>query len=460
MQDVLSFEVLTLKELGAIASEARVPRWSRLKKAELIDKLLAAGIVPPTVAELAARRQVEREERLAQAAPLVPPTFDASVQPLATPEITETFETSPSTLESANGDDGAANTATKTVEIKNTVFIDSALPGETFDAPLDAPPSPVSAPVLDAPNAVAAESSAPSEESAPEPAPFPPPAPGVLSFKEKMRARKILGSPTDENDRLVLSVCDPFWLRACWEATPRRVERIRSAMGQSWHTADPTLRLYRVDREPHGATRREFVADFPVRGGVNSCYVPVDDPPQSFAVELGYLARDKRFFTLISSAVVETPQRYVHDAFGRPEENGLGFPTNFDAFVPQRRAPRPPRFSPTPSESTFSPGALNGSERRNADAFRSPNDLRVAVDCELVVKVQATPGARVRVKEESIRLKEDGTFSIRYRLPERRHVFPVVATSPDGSETRTIVLAVDRNTKTLDPVFRDEETEE
>lgn len=452
MQDVLSFEVLTLKELGAIASEARVPRWSRLKKAELIDKLLAAGIVPPTVAELAARRQVEREERLAQAAPLVPPTFDASVQPLATSEITETFETPPSTLESANVDADAMIPKAKIREIKDVVFTDSPLPA----APLDASPS--SAPVdssADAESPVSSEESAP----APEPAPVPPPAPGVLSFKEKMRARKILGSPTDENDRLVLSVCDPFWLRACWEATPRRVERIRSAMGQSWHTADPTLRLYRVDREPHGATRREFVADFPVRGGVNSCYVPVDDPPQSFAVELGYLARDKRFFTLISSAVVETPQRYVHDAFGRPEENGLGFPTNFDAFVPQRRAPRP-RFSPTPSEPTFSPGALNGSERRNVDAFRSPNDLRVAVDCELVVKVQATPGARVRVKEEAIRLKEDGTFSIRYRLPERRHVFPVVATSPDGSETRTIVLAVDRNTKTLDPVFRDEETED
>ncbi len=452
MQDVLSFEVLTLKELGAIASEARVPRWSRLKKAELIDKLLAAGIVPPTVAEIAARRQVEREERLAQDAPLAPPTFDASERPLQTPEIAET------TPESTNvdADADAPIPVTKTNEIKEAFFTDSPLPAATPDAPFDASPS--SAP---ADSSADAESPAPSEESAsaPDAAPVPPPAPGVLSFKEKMRARKILGSPTDENDRLVLSVCDPFWLRACWEATPRRVERIRSAMGQSWHTADPTLRLYRVDREPHGATRREFVADFPVRGGVNSCYVPVDDPPQSFLVELGYLARDKRFFTLISSAVVETPQRYVHDAFGRPEDNELGFPTNFDAFVPQRRAPRP-RFSPTPSEPTFSPGALNGSERRNADAFRSSSDLRVAVDCELVVKVQATPGARVRVKEESIRLKEDGTFSIRYRLPERRHVFPVVATSPDGSETRTIVLAVDRNTKTLDPVFRDEEPEE
>ena len=86
--------------------------------------------------------------------------------------------------------------------------------------------------------------------------------------------------------------------------------------------------------------------------------------------------------------------------------------------------------------------------------------MRLAVDCEIVVKGQVSPGARVRVKEEPIRLKEDGTFSIRYRLPERRHVFPVVATTPDGSETRTVVLAVDRNTKTLDPVFRDEETED
>ena len=441
MQDVLSFEVLTLKELGAIASEARVPRWSRLKKAELIDKLLAAGVVPPTVDELVARRQVEREERLAQAAPIVPPTFDASARPLSPTDKTAKAE---------NADASEQNTAPQTAEIKNDASAESPLSAPTTAAPLVAPTTDA----LD--DANAASQSPPSPE---KPTPEPPPTPGVLSFKEKMRTRKIVGSPTDENDRLVLSVCDPFWLRAYWEATPRRVERIRSAMGQSWHTADPTLRLYRVDREPHDATRREFVADFPVRGGVSSCYVPVDDPPQSFVVELGYLARDKRFFTLISSNVVETPQRYVHDAFGRPEENGLGFPTNFDAFVPQRRAPRP-RFSPPSSESSFSPGALNGSARWNVDALSASSDLRVAVDCELVVKVRATPGARVRVKEEAIRLKEDGTFSIRYRLPERRHVFPVVATSPDGSETRTIVLAIDRNTKTLDPVFRDEEQED
>jgi hypothetical protein len=333
---------------------------------------------------------------------------------------------------------------------------------ETPSSVLNAPPSAEIADVAPVETQPTAAPAAQAENVAPtnaetqtvDPTPVAPPP-----RQEKARSPKMFGSPTDENDRLVLSVCDPFWLRAYWEATPRLVERVRSAMGQNWHTADPTLRLYRVDREPHGATRREFVADFPVRAGVDTCYVPVDDPPRSFVAELGYLARDKRFFTLISSNIVETPQRCVHDAFGRPGENGLGFPTNFDAFVPRRRLARP-RFASFDVDETFRPGALDGTARRDADALRSTSDLRVAVDCEIVVKGKISPGARVRVKEEPIRLKEDGTFSIRYRLPERRHVFPVVATTPDGSETRTIVLAVDRNTKTLDPVYRDEETED
>ena len=85
MQDVLSFEVLTLKELGAIASEARIPRWSRLKKAELIDRLLKAGVVPPTVEELVARRLEEKEERRVQAAPLAPPSLDETPSPSDAP---------------------------------------------------------------------------------------------------------------------------------------------------------------------------------------------------------------------------------------------------------------------------------------------------------------------------------------------------------------------------------------
>jgi hypothetical protein len=40
-------------------------------------------------------------------------------------------------------------------------------------------------------------------------------------------------------------------------------------------------------------------------------------------------------------------------------------------------------------------------------------------------------------------------------MPDRRQVIPVVASTGDGGEQRTIVLAVERNTKVMEPVIRD-----
>ncbi len=40
-------------------------------------------------------------------------------------------------------------------------------------------------------------------------------------------------------------------------------------------------------------------------------------------------------------------------------------------------------------------------------------------------------------------------------MPDKRQVLPVVASTPDGVEQRTIVLAVERNTKVLEPLTRD-----
>ena len=48
---------------------------------------------------------------------------------------------------------------------------------------------------------------------------------------------------------------------------------------------------------------------------------------------------------------------------------------------------------------------------------------------------------------------------MRFSLPDSRQIIPAVATSADGVEERTIVLAVERNTKYLDPMIHDQMTE-
>jgi hypothetical protein len=84
-------------------------------------------------------------------------------------------------------------------------------------------------------------------------------------------------------------------------------------------------------------------------------------------------------------------------------------------------------------------------------------NFNFAVDAELVVFGVTDPDARVTLKGEPVVLDPDGAFQIRFTLPDRRHVFPVVASSGDGIEQRTIVLAVERNTKVMEPVIREPE---
>ena len=79
------------------------------------------------------------------------------------------------------------------------------------------------------------------------------------------------------------------------------------------------------------------------------------------------------------------------------------------------------------------------------------------VGAEVVIKGRVTPGAILKIRDERVVPKPNGFFAARLELPERRHVYPIVATSYDGSETQTIILAIDRNTKTLETVFRDDE---
>ena len=57
------------------------------------------------------------------------------------------------------------------------------------------------------------------------------------------------------------------------------------------------------------------------------------------------------------------------------------------------------------------------------------------------------PNAKVTLQGEPVPIAADGTFSVRFSLPDSRQIIPAVASSQDGIEERTIVLAVERNTK-------------
>jgi hypothetical protein len=73
----------------------------------------------------------------------------------------------------------------------------------------------------------------------------------------------------------------------------------------------------------------------------------------------------------------------------------------------------------------------------------------------MVIHGSANPNANVTLAGEPIRLRDDGTFSVQLNLPDRRQVLPIVASSRDGTQQRTTVLSIERNTKVMEPVNKE-----
>ena len=89
------------------------------------------------------------------------------------------------------------------------------------------------------------------------------------------------------------------------------------------------------------------------------------------------------------------------------------------------------------------------------NGFDKKHDFSFEVDAELIVYGVTEPDAHVTLQGDPVKVRPDGSFTVRFSLPNCRQVIPAVASSANGVEQRTIVLAVERNTKAMEPVVRD-----
>src|SRR5262249_6473856 len=183
-------------------------------------------------------------------------------------------------------------------------------------------------------------------------------------------------------------------------------------------------------------------------------------PPKSFRVDIGYLSAKGRFYVIARSNVVTTPRAGVSDVI---DENwsdldskkadrlyamSAGFdPTASSLELKQLFEERLRRPLGSPAISSMGSGGwLPGKQRK----------FWFQLDAELIVYGATEPKSRVTLQGEPVRLRDDGTFTMRFSLPDSRQIIPAIATSGDGIEERTIVLAVERNTKQLEPMIHED----
>jgi len=260
-------------------------------------------------------------------------------------------------------------------------------------------------------------------------------------------------------DRLVVMVRDSYWLHAYWELSRQGVERAEAAMSQEWHSAKPILRLLEVTGGGTTCSAECHSRDIEIHGGVNNWYVDVVDPPKSYRMDIGYRAESGKFFVLCRSNVVTTPPAGASDAI---DKNWVAVAENFDKIyalsggyaadgpnleLQQLFEERLRRPMGSPMSTRFGSGAEALAPKKRDFAFE--------LDAELIVYGTTEPDAHVTLQGEPVRLRPDGSFTVRYSMPNCRQVIPAVASSANGLEQRTVVLAVERNTKVMEPLIRD-----
>ena len=272
-------------------------------------------------------------------------------------------------------------------------------------------------------------------------------------------AKQELHKSSVRKDRVVLLVRDAYWLQAVWEMTRQSVERAQVALAQQWHTAKPVLRLIRLESNNTTSAVEQVAREITIHGGVNTWFLDVVDSPKSFRVDIGYVTASGKFFSLARSNSVTTPRPGSGDGL---ENNWSDIASDCEKIYALSGG-----FSDEPTtgelqeafeERLGRPMGASSGRRYGVGAdkvFMRRTDFQFDVDAEMIIFGRTRSNARVTLAGNPVKLRPDGTFAARLAMPDRRQVLPIVASSADGVEQQTVVIAVERNTKVMEPMVRE-----
>lgn len=264
------------------------------------------------------------------------------------------------------------------------------------------------------------------------------------SILEQRQMRQDLPYGYDE-DKIVLQVRDPWWLHSYWELTANTKNRLKESLDNDYFEASWALRVYDVSFINFNGDNAHSVFDIIINPETNNWYINVSGG-RSFCVDLGLKLRNGRFITIIRSNTATTPSDgpswITDEEWMIPDDlfqrlYGLSFGVGSS---PRRGIKEilKERFVSSPGlASMASPVKIKSQE----------SNFWLTVNTELIVYGATEPDAKVTVQNKKIKLKKDGTFSLRFALPDGKQVIPVRAESQDGIDVRVITPIVTKESR-------------
>jgi hypothetical protein len=267
--------------------------------------------------------------------------------------------------------------------------------------------------------------------------------------------------PTAGGDRLNVAARDARWLHVNWLITNQTLQRVQAAFGHDWHRAKLVVRLLGQSAVDEDTGNAEAVIQSACPDeDVCNWYFQTTGNDRAWRVEIGYESDRGRFFLIGRSKRLQMPTP------GRREPIDQKWKSPVRTVFPPAD-PRQPQLIERLEDDAQTRELLDERMRRpmNDGYLREygfgaldrnrANQFHFHLDAELVVFGRTNPSAKVTLQGEPVELREDGTFTLRCCLPEGRQILPAVAHTADGIDERTIIIALERNTKVLEPMIFD-----
>jgi hypothetical protein len=234
--------------------------------------------------------------------------------------------------------------------------------------------------------------------------------------------------------------------------------RAKAALAEQWHTANPVIRLVLVEVGGTTSSAEQVIRDIPIHGGVKTWYIDIKESPKSYRVDIGFLATSGKFFSLARSNSVTTPRPGKSSMV---EEDWTDIADNCEQIYALSGGytdeSTPVEIQELLEEQLGRPVGLPSGSRFGVGAekmLNRPRDFELKVNAEIIIYGTAKANSHVTLAGTPVKLAPDGSFSARLSMPNRRQVLPIVAASSDGVEKQTVVLAIERNTKVMEPQIR------
>jgi hypothetical protein len=257
----------------------------------------------------------------------------------------------------------------------------------------------------------------------------------------------------EEEDRIILLVRDPYWVHVYWEISRQALVEAKAAFGDEWDGVKTVLRVYDVTDIDFDGENAHSHFDIEIGGGASNWYINTQIPNRAYCVDIGLISQSGRFLVLARSNVATTPRdmpsKLVDEEYMIPDwefdkiyalSGGFSFDSGSGSIELKELIGK----ALAAEIGSGAPGSLFVSSPSRKEVRGRAFWFRVGT--ELIVYGATEPDARVTVQGRPVKLRPDGTFSLRFALPDGVQKIPATAKSADGVDEITITSTVEKRT--------------